>query len=194
MTTTEVALTGALFSGKTTVAKLLRDRGFYFMDYTGYIKQLAAVEWKKQTGQEVTALYLEEHKREFRRFLQKFGTDIGTGRGFGVAHVASQFSSAKWPTRNMVFDNIRYERQFDVLRNIHPSFVLVRLEINEHEQIARARRKGVFPEELADLRLHQAEQPVEAEITVDGNQPAYAIANIFLRLAGLREYHYDPAA
>lgn len=183
----KVAFSGSIMSGKSTVCRLLADRGFYLMDYTGYLKELAADELAQETGQSIDRDYLDKHKQEFREYLQKFGTRFGSQHGHGIADVASKWMVSE-RNANIAYDNIRYERQFEVLSNIIPGFVHVGLRLSEHEQKERARRKGVFPEELEHIKQHMAEQPVPAEIYIDASRPAHEIANIFLRFAGLPEY------
>lgn len=178
----KIALTGKMFSGKTTVARLLETHGFYFIDYTGLLKRFAAQAIELATGVPVTQEYIATHKRDYRAFLQAYGSALRFEDGFGVQQVVQEWRDAG-ASPNVVFDNIRSYKQFEVLRSLEPKYLLVGLPISDELQYERARAQGIGYSELDTMKQHHIETVTYPEISIDGAHTPEYIVNILLRMA-----------
>jgi hypothetical protein len=150
-----VALTGPMYSGKTTLANVLeREHHFININYTRIIKQLAcdmlnAVSYAEfmGLGDEVNVSDIEAHKAQYRGFLQEIGTLCGFDNGGFVDKVCENLD--QYPYGQAVFDNVRFESQYLKLKE--KGFVLCRFV---DPQMVSATR-GVVSHSN-----HIAEQPV----------------------------------
>lgn len=183
----KAAVTGNIFSGKSTVGRLLEPHGFYFIDYTGLLKFFAAQAIELATGEPVTQDYIAAHKRDFRLFLQAYGSALRFEDGFAIERVIQAWREAG-ASENVFFDNIRSAKQFEKLLAIEPNFILVRIEIDAETQYQRALKQGIGRDELTRMNEHHIEggMGVKPDVTIDGRLDPHDIANIFLRMAGLK--------
>lgn len=182
----KVAMTGQIFSGKSTVCHILETYGFYFIDYTGLLKLFAAQAIELATGVPVTQEYIATHKKDYRYFLQAYGSALRFEDGFGIARVIQEWRDAGEP-ENVAFDNIRSAKQFDTLLALDPNYILVKITIDAETQLERAFKQGIGRDELAKMNEHHIEAGVTPDITIDGRilHPEN-IADIFVRMAGLK--------
>jgi len=173
ITSFRFALHGPMFSGKSTLAKLLEmEHGFENLDYTDWGKSLVAQALqgmlaRRVTHDEVRVRKNEPRMREFTIAALRF---YGFDEGVGVKEMASTLE----PEQPAVFDNVRYLPQYHAL--IPYGFTLVRLVINPYEQVLRADRAGMPYEKLVQLRRETSEQPLpeqagEVRLVVDGRTP-----------------------
>ena len=125
------ALTGPMYSGKTTLANYLEERYSYInINYSRTLKHIAcdmlnAVDYQElfHLSDELTVADIEANKPKYRAFLQEIGTICGFDNGGFVDKVCEQLDN--YPAANAVFDNVRYPAQFEKLQK--KGFVLVRL-------------------------------------------------------------------
>lgn len=191
----KIALCGAMYSGKTTLADCLRDEhGWTKLNYTDFIKELAVV-GLNAIERHLDALevgdgsrHLMEHmtgeyKALYRPYLQALGSFFGFDDGFGVAHQIQQWQALGSP-EPVIFDNVRFPAQWEQLQ--YHGFVLVGLKVSKDIQAERALRLGVSEEEIAKYQQHVAEQWFEPEITLDAINETEWLADILDRLAGPR--------
>lgn len=175
------ALHGPMFSGKTTLARLLMlDHGYTWLNYTDFGKELCAKALSALLDREVTRQEVIERKNEWRDFIIQALRIYGFDEGNGVDEMLS------WTTdEHIVFDNVRYQSQYDKLK-AH-GFILVRLVISDHEQMLRANQTEMPVTDFLRLREESSECPLdpqEDEVTlcVDDKTPA-ELASQLLGLA-----------
>ena len=152
------ALTGPMYSGKTSLAHELADvNGFALVNYTDYLKELAA-NALSYIGVTTTTPQIKENKAKYRSFLQDLGTLVDFDNGAYVEQCLIEQAEDPYGlgiAKDIVFDNVRTQAQFDILKQW--GFVLVRLTVNPIVQINRAARVGVTIQELHRVSEHGIE-------------------------------------
>ncbi len=177
---TLLALHGRMFSGKSTVARLLDEQhGYLWANYTDYGKTLAARALTALLGREVTQGEVIRRKNELRPFIIEALRVYGFDEGNGIDTLLKQLDIV--PDMPIAFDNVRYDRQYKKLRPY--GFRLVRLVISDAEQERRAAKAGMPREKLLALRQEPSEQPLpyyvdEVFVPVDGKTPTEVVAEV----------------
>jgi hypothetical protein len=179
------ALTGPMYSGKTSLAHALADvHGFALVNYTDYLKELAA-NALSYIGVETTVRGIKEDKAKYRSFLQDLGTLVDFDNGAYVQRClveqAMDRTGFNGLNEDIVFDNVRTQAQFDILRDY--GFQLVRLTVNPIVQINRATRAGVTVQELHRVSDHQIESGLpyqDDEIELNGGVAIKALASALM--------------
>lgn len=183
-----VAITGPMYSGKTSLGRFLEKHyDWYFMDYTGSIKQhlVNALNGVYKTNH-VSVDDINQDKKRFRPLLQELGSYLGYDEGYYVDEMLERWerdTANDDAERPVYFDNVRFPAQFDLLRT--RGFVLVQLQISNIEQRQRARGLGVGVDELERVAAHKAEDGVEAEIWLNGEASVEHNAAVLARASGM---------
>lgn len=168
-----LALSGGLYSGKSTLArKLVNDCGFTLVNYTDILKGFAAVALQS-IGVNVSTADIKADKEKYRRFIIEVGTLLGFDAGYGIDDLV-QLLDAQARTR-VVFDCVRFGAQFELLRRA--GFRLVRVETPYNARIERAAEAGVSFDAFAAKMADPSEQPLphypgEVSISVEGDLDA----------------------
>ena len=179
-TASRFALHGRMLSGKSTVARLLTEQhGFIWANYTDFGKSIMARALATILGRSVPLSEVIARKNEWREFIIAGLRVYGFDQGNGVEALIEQL--AVTPDTQLVFDNVRYLSQYQKLQPY--GFRLVRLEISDNEQEARARRAGMPLDKLRALRSETSERPLphqrgEIVIYVDGHSPEDIVGSI----------------
>lgn len=184
-----IALHGPMYSGKTTLSRqLVAAHGFVLVNYTDYLKELAA-RALCHLGQYTSVEQIKADKTRFRSFLQDLGTLLGFDDGAFVEQCLFEQAAIVWtgpqeaalPER-IVFDNVRTPAQFAILQRF--GFHLVRLDIPRELQRHRALELGISGEELVRVTMHGIEQPLPStagELVLDACLGAEELADAVLR-------------
>jgi hypothetical protein len=168
-----LALHGPMYSGKTSVAHaLVSEHGFTLVNYTDYLKSLAA---RALSGIQIstTVAEIKANKAEYRVLLQWLGTKVGFDDGAYVGQCLWEQGADEWGfdlEDRIVFDNVRTEAQFNLL--IDYGFQLVRFEVSPLVQAERAQNLGCSVAELRAVSTHGIEQPIpyrEGEVRLNGD-------------------------
>ena len=184
-----IALHGPMYSGKTTLSRqLVAAHGFVLVNYTDYLKELAA-RALTHLGQYTSVEQIKADKTRFRSFLQDLGTLLGFDSGGFVEECLFEQAAVVWTgpqeaalPGNIVFDNVRTPAQFAILQRF--GFRLVRLFLPTDEQVHRALEAGVAIPELVRVGQHSIETPLPpqaGELTLDATLPVEELANAVLR-------------
>jgi hypothetical protein len=174
-----VALTGGLYSGKTTLATELEKRGYMILSFTDVLKACAATALAPYFGGDYTVEDIKADKANLRTFLQEFGRIIGFDWNPGFVNLALQpWWQAGLPPA--VFDNVRFDEQFDTLRPY--GFDLVRVSVPFEEQKKRAKKAGVYVRQLRKMLAHPAEAGLSytPHLDLDGTRPVEELADDIL--------------
>ena len=176
-----IALHGPMYSGKTSLAhELVRSHGFTLVNYTDYLKELAASALS-YIGVETTVRTIKADKAKYRSFLQQLGTLVDFDNGAYVQRCLveqAQDEEGYGLTDRIVFDNVRTQAQFDILKPF--GFRLVRVTVNPITQMNRATLAGVSVQELYRVSEHTIENNLdtqEGEIEVIGGVSTIALAD-----------------
>lgn len=180
-----IALVGSSHSGKTTLAKALRDAGWYHANYTDMLKELAATALTAATKQRVTVEDILSDKKLYRPFLNELGTVLGFDRGYGIDAVLARWAAQGSPTP-ICFDCIRFEGQAAKLREL--GFVMVGLQVSQYQLKQRALDNGVTREEFERQYEWDQHNLPESDIILDGLRPTQENVEILNRLSGVRSY------
>jgi hypothetical protein len=150
----KVALTGKLYSGKTTIAKLLEGlHGYTLVNFSDYLKGLAlnSLSVVDERYQGMTIREMNRDKQKYRPFLQEFGTLIGfDAEAMYIGRVLSLVDS-----ENVVFDNVRTQAQADLLTNL--GYKIIKLNLTDSEQSDRAYHMGTNVDEMFQQQGHDIE-------------------------------------
>lgn len=147
----KVALCGPILAGKSSVAKLLEGlHGYTYINFTDYLKEMAA-DALKAYDHSITAKVISKDKEKYRGFLQEFGILIGFHNNPGFI---SRLLSDRMGD-NMVFDSVRTDDQWKVLKDL--GFKLVRIYISSSEQVRRADHMGLDSYEIRARQSHAIE-------------------------------------
>lgn len=191
----KLALTGYPYNamaGKTTLARYLeKEHGFYFIDYTGALKDRLAAGLTTALGRYISREDIERDKHRYRKPLQWLGDEFGYNEGEGIEDLLEKWEQDGSP-ENVVFDCIRFEEQWEVLEGSGLDFVLVGLQIPKEVQKERAHAKGISGDELAEVLSHKSETPVVPEISISGEVDVSYQADMLLRLGGLSRPKRQP--
>ena len=104
-----LALTGGLFSGKTTLADALVERSkFKKIDYTGLLKRAAAMALQA-CGLEVTVEDILSDKEKYRPLLIELGHVLDFDHCYGIEEIIEQLEDDE----SYVFDNCRFDAQYE---------------------------------------------------------------------------------
>jgi predicted kinase len=166
-----ICLTGPAGAGKTTLATYLkRERNYLLLDYSAILKGLAYCALRAAgVSLKYEDLRTPGKKERYRPFLQELGTLVGFNEGAHVDDILDEFWREGSP-ENAVFDNARFDAQFDKLRQ--HGFHLVRF-------IDTA---NVIPNRISQVNGadHEAERglsPYAGEIHVEAGWPTDVQAN-----------------
>lgn len=164
----KLAIHGPLKSGKSSLAQALQDRGFQVLNYTDLLKQYLS-EALAAIGIQVSVEEMHADKEKYRQLLIEFATVIGFDDGFGIDRMLSEI---KPDAEGVVLDNVRFQKQYDLLKP--EGFVLVRLTTPERVRLARARGEGMLRSEFEQYATQKTEQPLpeqpgEIKLNVSGN-------------------------
>lgn len=153
LVTRNIALCGSIFSGKTTVSRMLEAyHGYTLINYTDYLKKMAATSLSLFTPTTVDDILNDKEK--YRAFLQEFGTLIGF-------NTEPKYVLDVLPTvEPVVFDNVRTKEQWLVLKD--RGFRLVYLTTPLRIQRQRADHMGIDRYTLEDMKAHSIESGVES--------------------------------
>lgn len=177
------ALHGPMFSGKTTIAQLLEERhGYTWLNYTDFGKELCAHALSALLGRTVTQAEVVARKNEWRDFIIQALRIYGFDEGAGVDELLERTGE-----EHIVFDNVRYQSQWDKLQP--HGFTLVRLVISGEEQKRRAGQAGMDLMTFLRVCGDSSECPLtfqdeEVTLYVDGKTPQ-ELAQQLLGLAAL---------
>lgn len=176
-----LAICGPKGSGKTTIARYMaEEHGWLHIDYTGLLKSWlveAVNDCREQ--RDFTLEELVESKEKYRHLLQQWGELVGFDNGNGVEE--SLIPMLNEPKRHIIFDNVRFQAQFDILDDY--GFVLGRLETV---------RRAYSP---AEADGHPAEhQVLRPDIIINADRTVDEIALVLLRLAEPNRHVYASAA
>lgn len=150
----KLALHGARFSGKSTLARALEARGWQWLNYTDLIKEMLC-EALAAIGITLTVEQIHENKEFYRNLIIEFATVAGFDDGFGVDRM---LASIRPDAEGVVFDNVRFLPQWEMLEK--EGFTLVRLTTQDHFREARGRAVGVTRDELRLAALRSTETPL----------------------------------
>lgn len=163
-----IALTGPMFSGKTTLANYLQDNhGYVWVNYTDYLKTLA-VRALQSIGLSARVEDILTNKPTYRPFLQELGTVVGYDQGSYVLDCLNEACAGYPLPDDVVFDNVRFATQYAKLQPL--DFRLVRLAI---DPATRGSRGVVVSDD------HYAEQGVPTqpgELVLDARLPTVELA------------------
>ena len=177
-----IALHGPMYSGKTSLAhELVRSHGFTLVNYTDYLKDLAVTSLNA-LGFGLTTETLKANKGHYRAYLQALGTLVDFDNGAYVERClveqATDYEGGYGLVENIVFDNVRTQAQFDLLKQ--HGFQLVRVTVNPITQMNRATLAGVSVQDLYRVSEHTIENNLatqEDEIQVNGGVSTIALAS-----------------
>lgn len=178
-----ISSTGPL-SGKSTLAKYLRDNhGFLLADH-GLSVVKSYVEWyNNEFAERNTVEHVYLNKEEYRQELQRHGYEVG----FNDPDKSEQwvrFTLSAWledTFRDVVFDSIRGDGQAQVLKDM--GFTLAQLEISESVRKYRAQELGRDYDALlaAMEAAPELERGIERpDIIIRGESPVDIQARILL--------------
>lgn len=192
------ALHGELFSGKSTLASALEARGFAYVNYTQYLKILAARSLSA-IGIPTTVAMIEANKEEYRAYLIALGTRCGFDQGNFVEECLRH--DTIWEDddngvaqggdglpKHIVFDNVRFPAQFEKL--IPLGFRLVRLSTPYGVRLSRAEAKGLSRADYDARLADKSETPLPeypGEISLSVNGPTDALVDTLAALTLYRE-------
>jgi hypothetical protein len=145
-----IALTGPMYSGKSTLANALVARGWVKIEFSRLLKQLYSEHLARMMSDSPTVEQIEQNKAAYRTDLQTFGRVIDFNNDPQYVLRALKPWVEGGMSRPAVFDNVRYTSQYMVLQRF--DFSLVRLNLSIYEQEKRAARLGVVmtPEMVYD--------------------------------------------
>lgn len=166
--TVQIAITGTIYSGKTTLAKHLRDKyGFIHVNFSDVLKRYACMALEG-VGVKVRVSDIVNNKDRYRAFLQELGVlmDFDTNPEF----VYEAVTPHSFTTQPVVFEAVRTKEQADTLHSL--GFKIVKLCLPKDEQIRRARDLGVDGTKLLIQLMHPVEQGFDNfDLTLDATQP-----------------------
>ena len=151
-----IALAGDLYTGKTTLAQTLEQRGWHLLDHTGLLKELGSIALTA-AGFPVTVADIVANKDHYRLFLQELGTAVGWDEGAGIRRLLARWEAQGAP-EPVVLESVRTAAQWRILAKA--GFGLVRLRIPLTIQEQRAGQRGVTPTRLQAVNQHLAESQI----------------------------------
>lgn len=116
-------------TGKTTLAKELESRGYQLLNYTDVLKEVAS-EMLHTVGHHVTVADINQNKERYRPYLQSVGALLDFNGGYGIPELMTTWDG----TSPVVFDNVRYDAQADILREYGFSIVELWLDNSVRKQ------------------------------------------------------------
>ena len=143
-----IGITGDFYSGKTTLGRTLKDRGWVVFDQSAMLKELAS-QALRSIGKDIPPDTLNRDKARYRGFLKEFGATIGWDDGFGVRHCLRKWDELSRPEPVAVTD-IRSQAQWDLLAS--EGFTLVRLVVPAAFIKQRALALGVSGDQLEQMQ------------------------------------------
>ena len=164
---TNIALSGYIGSGKTTISQRLVERyGYIRMGFADVLKDELAAE----LGIPVQDLYTEGVKEQYRTQMQA----LGSGRResdyhYWVRKFIEKFNSSEmqvgvgiWskPT-NVIVDDMRYPNELVALARL--GFSTVRLDCPYEDVVQYLRGKGKTDQEIINTMNHESETSLEGE-------------------------------
>lgn len=174
-----VAITGGIYSGKTTTAQYLRDNyGYTICQFSNKLKEYAAKSLQA-CGVPVGVYDIMNNKAKYRPFLQELGVLIGFDTD--PKYINEAIDPHMWKVGKIVLDCPRTEEQASALRYL--GFKIVKLCIPKAVQADRARELGVPAETLLAQMLHPVEQEIEkVDLTLDATCPIQYNASTIVKL------------
>lgn len=173
-----VALTGPIYSGKTSLAEELEGRGYMRVQFNDLLKSYAARALIK-CGVTTHLSDILTNKTKYRAFLQELGELIG----FNDQHKYVHEALARWVIAGQppcVFDNVRTDEQADTVRSL--GFQIVRLDIPIMEQENRALDLGVAPSALQSHLRHPIERGTSHwDLALDATESITYNADLIVR-------------
>jgi hypothetical protein len=153
-----IALTGAIASGKSSVARALGERGYLVVEHADLLKTLL-IEALAGIGVVLTMEEIKANKAEYRTLLQELGTVIGFDQGL---YIQRALVEAGWDgAQAAVIDNVRTDGQASLARAY--GFQVVRLKVSDRTRYERLHAGGV---DLYTAMRHE-DHPIERGIRDD---------------------------
>lgn len=173
-----VALTGPIYSGKTSLAVELEGRGYMRVMFNDLLKAYAAT-GLSSCGVPTSLHDILTNKAKYRAFLQELGDLIGFNNNPEHVHKAL-FSWVIAGRPPCVFDNVRTDEQADVVRSL--GFQIVRLDLPSTVQIERAGALGVRWDVLQSQLIHPIERGISHwDLALDATEPLTYNADLIVR-------------
>jgi dephospho-CoA kinase len=142
-----LGISGRTCSGKTTLARLLMEKGFVTVSFRDVLERLIQQRGVPITRQALRELGLEVRLTRGQRWLQS-----------SVRHEVSEISA-----RRVAIDGLRFPEDHEFFTGTYGSrFRHVHLEASEHVRRTRFRARGGTDEEFEYARNHETEMFAEA--------------------------------
>lgn len=187
-----IAVCGPSQSGKSTLAKyMVEQHGWYHINYTRRLKEWFAADVSRHLKTPLTVEEIEANKEKYRAALQEYGVHVGFDEGNGVDEVIRDWKRLReWNTQSVIFDNVRFQSQFDKLKK--HGFVLVKLAVVEKPEKPKLQLVPQYPGSFiyqyydsTTTAKHPAEnQPLVPDLTMLAKQPLEDMADTLMRLSG----------
>lgn len=172
-----IALAGAPYVGKTTIARALGELGYRRINFSEMLKQKAAFALSAVTGDAITATTINQNKAKYRTFLQELGDVIGfNDQARYVRDVLDPWHYDGCPPA--VFDCVRTVAQWTVLREY--GFRLVNLYVPYEVHIQRAKLCGMRSDDLdriLECPLEQGLPDLGIQVESSGKMTAEFLAH-----------------
>jgi hypothetical protein len=157
----KVALKGRAFSGKSTLAQELVRRGYFDIQFSDSLKRVA-ISMLEPYFPELTLEEVKATKKYYRHFLIELGHLIGFDWDPAFVNIALQPWWQEGAPSRAVFDNVRFDAQFEAL--LPYGFELVEVVAPEDVRWSRAKQAGMTKREFNKL----LKDPTEGAVTLPG--------------------------
>lgn len=170
-----IALTGPIGAGKTTISKALEAEGYLRINFTDFLKQLAASCLSLIVPTSLDDI--RSNKPKYRGFLQEFGTLIGYNCNTSyISYLMEKWYEMGQPS--CTFDNVRFQGQAEYLKSL--GFKIVKLDLPP----------GILRGDVAigSQQAHPAESGIPLsliDLTLDASRPIEDLVSF------LKEVSYD---
>lgn len=177
-----IAVAGRMYSGKTSLAQyLVEHHGWYCIGYTDLLKEWLSG-FLTGLGVITTVEDICRDKAKYRVILQELGNLLGFNEGFGVHEAIRRWDRDGRP-EPVIFDNVRFDGQFEALADL--GFVLVELRVPQELRVHCAQGLGISSEDLHRMDMHFSENAFTPEVTVHvGERSIAELAYLFTRMFG----------
>lgn len=160
-----IALTGAIASGKSSVARALGERGYLVVEHADVLKQLL-VDALASIGVVLTLEEIKANKAQYRTLLQEWGSAIGfdSGRYIGYALREAGWNEAEqdFKADRAVIDNVRTDAQAEAAKAW--GFQVVRLNVSDYTRWDRLRASGVSATKIGQHESHPIERGISSSL------------------------------